>query len=48
MDSKVSYRDPTFAAIVTDYFGKEYRFQYVDGNWYVQTYQYILADFERR
>lgn len=43
VDTKVSYQDPTFAAIVYDFDGMEYRFHFHRGEWFVQLYWYAQA-----
>ena len=43
--TRVSYNDPTFAAIAMDYFGREYRFHFSRGEWFVEERIYWSAEF---
>jgi hypothetical protein len=45
MNTKVNYDDLTFAAIVYDNMGREYRFHFSGGEWYVEERIYWHADF---
>lgn len=45
MDTKVSYSNPDFAAVVYDFYGTEYGFILRAGSWFVRQYWYAPADF---
>ncbi len=45
MKTRVSYNDPTFTAVVYDFMGREYRFHFTGGQWFVEERVYWHADF---